>query len=323
MSSVEVPPLNPELGEPFSDVQWQLSTSKLNVKTVTIWDGDSILAYGQKQRGQYFRCIKDSTGGVLKQDRTYVVSADGTRISPEVGIIHRHDAETDAAGGTYKDILSYNVDKYYLVEMMHPTASKFITTVSNASTVATTDNGVEVTSDAISQAFAQANLPGGTVSFTDDICLNLWMYVNSGQMVTCKLGVGMENVSAQQGLNQRIGLDVCDVANTPRNWNLVGGTGSTWSMDPTSEPVARQSQRAYQLRHLPLQNIRFARIDDVGLESITIKTTSVPGTGQTNVGRSFVLGIKANENAAKKAVLSSLRSLAPLPVKTFPYGIIS
>lgn len=323
MSSLEVPPLNPELGDPFSDVQWQLSTAKLNTKTVTIRDGDYILAYGQKQRGQFFRCIQDSTSGVLKADRTYVVSADGTSLKPEVGIIHRHRLETDEDGGSFLKILSYNVDKYFSTDIMNPSASKFITTVSNASTVATTEAGVELTSDAINQAFAQANLPGGTISFSDEICCNMWMFVSSGQNLTCKLGVGMENVAAQQGLNQRIGLDICDIANIPRNWNVVGGSGSTWSMDPSSEPVARTAQRAYQLRHTPLQNIKFTKVDDVGLESITLKTTSVPGTGQTNPGRSFTMGIKTNENTAKKATLSALRLNGPLPIKTFPFGIIT
>lgn len=302
----------PEYGLPFDSVNWQISAAKLNNKTWLVCDADFAAAYGQHLRGMPVRIIGTKTNGIFRPDRSYFWSADNSHWIEDTGIIHLHDVDTDEAGGLYRNVLLANINNYYETNMLHPTASKFVILV-QGSAVNTTSNGVELVTDNIANDWSQIKLPGGALDLRKPCAVDIAGYCNSGKNMSAKLGIAMENVTATEGLNQRFGIEVCDVASSQRTWNVASGDGTTWTMEPSSEPVERISSQGFKLELSPLQNVKYSRVDANGFDVISIKTSNIPGTGQTSIGNVFSAGYKTNETVIKTMFINSLRIIGKLP----------
>jgi hypothetical protein len=301
-----------EYGLPFDAVNWQMSAAKLNTKTILVCDADYAAAYGAQLRGMMVRIIGTKTNGIFSPDHSYFWSADNTRWIEDTGIEHLHNLDTDAAGGLYRNVLLANISNYYETDILHPSANRFVVTV-QGSAVNTTANGVELVQTTTANDFSQIRLPGGAIDLRKQCAFAISGYASSGKMMTGKLGIAMENVGATEALTPRFGLEVCDIANTQRTWNIVSGDGTAWNMEATSEAVERTTPQAIYMELNPLQNIKFTRTDINNLDVVTVKTSNVPGTTQTAVGNVWALGYKQNETTAKTFYLNSLRIIGKLP----------
>jgi hypothetical protein len=302
----------PEYGLPFDSINWEISAAKLNNKTWLVCDADFIADYGQHLRGMPVRIIGSKTNGIFRPDRSYFWSADNSHWIEDTGISHLHNLDTDEAGGLYRNILLANISNYYEMNMLHPNSNRFVVLVSGGA-VNTTANGVELVTDNIANDWAQIKLPGGAIDLRKPCAVDINGYSMSGKNFAAKIGIGMENVTATEGLTQRFGIEVCDVANTQRTWNLASGDGTAWTMEPTSEACERTTSQGWKLELLPLQNVKYSRLDSSNFDIISIKTSNVPGTGQTAVGNVFAAGYKTNETVIKTYFLSALRIIGKLP----------
>lgn len=302
----------PEYGLPFDAVNWELSAAKFNTKTILVCDADYAAAYGGQLRGMMVRIIGTKTNGIFSPDHSYFWSSDNTRWIEDTGIEHLHNLDTDEAGGLYRNVLLANISNYYETNMIHPNSNRFVLTL-QGSAVNTTANGIELVQTATANDFAQIRLPGGALDLRKQCAFSISGYASSGKNMTSKIGVAMENVGATEGLTQRFGLEVCDIASTLRTWNLVSGDGTAWNMEATSEAVERTTPQAINMVLNPLQNVKFTRTDVNNFDVITVKTTNIPGTSQTAIGNVWGLGYKTNETAAKTFFLNSLRILGKLP----------
>jgi hypothetical protein len=305
-----------EIGLPFNDANLWLSQAKLNAKSWLIADADFLAAYGQLFRGMPMRCVGSVTNGIFQPDRSYFVSSDGTQILPDTGILHRHNDETDEAGGRFRNILLSNMNDYYQTELLNPTANHFLQRVLGGSTVQTTAYGVECVTDNITNNYAMARLPGGCLDLRQPCAFDAFAWVNSGVMCTTKIGIGMEDVQAGEPLYQRFGLEQCDVANSARTWNIVTGDGISWTMEPTSENVARTSGQGFKMDLTPLERVRYTRVDLNGFDTISEKGTNVPGSTDLTPGWVFGFGIRTNTTEEKRFILNMLRIIG----KTSDYG---
>lgn len=302
----------PEYGLPFDSTNWQISAAKLNNKTWLVCDADFIVAYGQHLRGMPVRIIGTKVNGIFRPDRSYFWSADDSHWIEDTGIAHLHDKDTDEAGGLYRNVLLANINNYYETNMLHPTASNFKVLV-QGSAVNTTSKGVELVTDNVTGDWAQTSLPGGALDLRKPCAVDINGYTNSGKNFAAKIGIAMENVTATEGLNQRFGLEVCDVANTQRTWNVASGDGTAWTMEPSSESCERTVTQGWKLELAPLVSVKYSRLDSSNFDIISIKTSNVPGTGQTAIGNVFNIGYKTNETVIKTYFLSALRIIGKLP----------
>lgn len=304
-----------ELGGPFSDTDYWLSQAKINKKTWLIRDADFLASYvpAAMFRGMPIRCIGSQTNGIFEPDRTYFVSADGTQILEDTGIIHRHNDNTDASGGRYRDILLSNMNDYFVIEMQSPSASQFKAVVSGTSSLQTTEYGCECVTDNITNNYAQARLPGGGLDLRQPCAFDMYSYCNSGVMFSCKLGIGMENVATAEPINARFGLEACDVANSARTWNIVSGNGIAWTMEPSSENVGRTSGQGFKMDLQPLQRVRYTRVDPNGFDTISEKSTHIPGSSDLTPGWVFGVGIRTNQTAEKRYIIHGLRIIGKSP----------
>lgn len=307
-----------ELGHPFTDVKFFLSPAKINAKTITIGDANFLNSMTTKFAGQCVRCVGSIESGIFKPDRTYFRNAENTAWDPDTGYRHLHDADEDEAGGLFRDILLANISDYLIADMNFPIGNIFHRSFTAGSGISDFRVSMTLFSGALTNDYSQIALQGGQLTFRYPSAFTIRGSTETGAMMSIKYGIGVSDVVDLESLDPRYGLESCDVENIERNYNIISSDGTSWTLEPTSEPVAQPLHKGYKVNHIPGTEVTFSRFDTINNEVISKKTSDVPISGDVDVGNVFRLGIKTNTTLSRFYHMSGFRVVGKMPNYYWP-----
>ena len=278
-----------------------ISPQRFNARGRTAGNAAYLLSLSPTFPGQSIRCIKTGSTS-LQVDRSYSRDSTNTKWLAETGIRHYHDANTDTAGGFYRDVLGRNFSEYVLINPATMTTSQFYTEVANGAMWSNSTGGILLTTNSSAGAYGSLQTPGPIFSFMKWMLAGIRAQFSSGTRMTLKWGMRMEPVNVDPTGALRAGIEACDTAGIARNFNIITGDGNTWTSAPTLEPVATTDGRGYRLGLEPSAYAYFmVKNWDQDTEVFTLKTNNIPpiinaDTGSTSA---FRLGYRTNEAASK------------------------
>jgi len=295
-----------------------LSPAKINAKTFAIGTPQYInsLDLSTINPGKAFRTVGTVANGALKPDRTYFLSADGSTLLPDSGIFHLHNSDATDDGGLYRKIRLANFHNWVNFDATFPRTGQFKSITQGTSNAADTQDNLTLTTGTATGDFIHIRSQGGTVDLSKQSALALNAYTTVNTKITVKIGIGMENVNVQEGLDKRYGLEACDTAATPRQYSIVSSNGIGWDADPTTEEILQTAQKGLTLIHNPNVSVNFSRYIS-GLETVSVKTTNVPNSGTLAGGKVVSCGFKTNESVQKFYYIYSLKFEGAAPTQYF------
>ncbi len=268
-----------------------IPVSDLNKKTISHTDN---LSTEVKLPGSIWYNVADN-GSFLKDD---VVA---WNIDEDAYVFlsmakHTHDADTNAAGGSLKDIFANNITSFlYFSKRIGISINDFMSMGSGGSA------GLDHTSGAIDMEATTTNnyrnlhLMGIPLTFTKYSVAETDMQVTGGTTaIFARWGIGMEALNLTNDSDEKYGIESC--AATNGNWFLVSADGSTRSQQDSLKPLLGDSdQQTYRIENNVGVSIDFTYADD----SAVSKTTNLPIENSAPVNNIVNYGIKTTNTTAK------------------------
>lgn len=279
------------------------SPARFNRKTNTHLTGAEIAALSPTYPNQKVVCT--ATGSGFTVDTEYLRNSANTAWIGGSGGVHLHDASTDAAGGLLSDILYANTAKVLWEHIPTPTAGQFkVEASSGTASDATNIAHLTLNSGAANGNWVHVSRVGVGVSFASPQRFLARLFVSHNVNVTARVGVCAERVEATGDSIRKYGLEVCDSAGTPRNWDVFTADGTTRTATVSTEDVAQVSARAYRLDFAVATNVKFF-VNGSGTANVT-KSTNVPASGTVVGSRNIGAGIRNNTTVARTMSLSGM-----------------
>jgi len=282
-------------GEYFSTEEF-FSPARFNRKVPSHLTGAQMAALSPTYANQIVICT--SNGNNFVADTLYLRNSANTAWIGGGGGIHKHDANTDAAGGLLSEVFYANASKViWFPDGVAPNTGQFKQEVSGGATITDVHPEVRLFCGTVNGAYAHATRSGVPVAWTGAIRFLARLRVTHGTYVTARFGVCSESANdattSDGGGISRMGIEACDSAGTARNYDVFSSNGTTrtavtqvggtWAM-------AQASAHAYRLDYNPAVDIRPYVDGVIG----TTKTSSVPSGGSASGVRIISAGVKQN-----------------------------
>jgi len=269
------------------------SPDRVNSKTVTRARGVDIPNLFPTWAGQIATVI-ETGGGYTANTALMRNSTDSDWIGMSGGR-HRHDADTDPAGGRYDDIQRANMSRHitenYASLCAQDLAQIGTVSISNEPSQAR----IRLPTSTTTGGYSHGSRSGGPLTYARRINFQWVGYVTAGSYVSVKIGVNMEDVNSTHTPDRKFGLEACDSGGTARNYDLVSASGSIRDIVATTEPVQQTANRGYILQHRPGLNARLVINGASPILNPNNVSSSGNGSGQRNVS----MGIKTNNTTEK------------------------
>lgn len=214
---------------------------------------------------------------------------------------HLHDADTEKAGGFLSDVFVANINKAFLINCLNPSAGDFHKETANGATIADDPTGgrVAFSTGTTNGAYGHAGKSGVKLSFDKNSKFMIKAYATANVFLSARMGVAMENVNASPDNLRKYGIEVCDSAGTPRNYDVISADGTNRSALATTEDTSQSSPKAYVLEYTVAQDVKFYAN---GVLRVT-KTTNVPANSRSSGIYNVGAGIKTNNATGKNLYL--------------------
>lgn len=270
-----------------------LSPDRVNSKSVTRVPGNDIGGLFPTFPGQIVTVIEDG-GGYLRNTAIMRDSDDATWIGLSGGK-HRHDDDTDPAGGRFDDIMRSNVARYVLFNGTTLTVEDFARFGGGSAANEPSQARIRFGTTGTQYGYVHASRSGGWINYGRRIIMQFIGYVTAGTQLSTKIGVNMEDVNAAHDPDRKFGIEACDSVGTARNWDFVSASGSIRDVVALPEAVSQTSERGINLQHKPGLHVRFT----VNGGSATFNPNNVSASGAGSGSRNVSMGIKTNNTVEK------------------------
>jgi hypothetical protein len=237
--------------------------------------------------------VKD-TGFGFSQDAIYFRNSAGTAWIPLTGGKHKHDADTDVAGGFYSDVLTSNAQRYF--DMQGSSLGDYMNTGTATATEEPSNGRIALTA-AATGTFRHLVRGGVGLDFGRPSVFVFKGNSTANTQFSAKIGVCMENVNDAHTDLRKYGIEACDSTGTAQtNWLIVSATGAGGSRTTTSAPEnpSQASARGYRLVHNVGQSVQFF----VNGSLNQTKSTNIPASG-SNAINNISVGYKTNNTTSK------------------------
>lgn len=275
-------------GEPFGTEEF-FSPARFNRKVPSHLTGAQIAGLSPTYPNQLVVCT--STGSGFTVDTMYRRNTANTSWIGGGGDMHKHDANTDAAGGLLSDILYANLAKVlWFPEGAAPSIGEFNSENSSV-TPSYVHPSIVLSCGTLNGAYAHLSRSGAGVSWASPVRFLARLYVNIGSNMSVRFGVCAEHVNdATAGTGAKMGFEACDSAGSAQNYVVFSSNGTTRSGTTTTTAVGQGQLHAWRLDYTVATDVK-AYMDN-GL--LTTKTTNVPTGGGTIDTRVIGAGIRQN-----------------------------
>lgn len=278
-----------------------LSAPRLNRMLMHVMKGVDMPTYAPKYDGMHVWCSEDTPGGSgFIRGTAYVWDGLLGQYLGSSGGRHRHDADSEAAGGLYVDILRSNIGKYLIEDLMEPTIGQFHIVKSGSAVESndTVSGRIRLNTGGVNASTVNASRSGLSLDLARPIEFAFKGYVNANTFLSTRMGVAMESVTEGPSDLAKFGLEGCSSTATGVNWDVISATDalSSRSVWTSPETIIRGGPQFYRLAFIPGQSVTFAVNGSV---PIVTKNTNIPAGGRTSHHRTFTAGIKTNDTTAK------------------------
>lgn len=273
-----------------SGTEWStddfMSPSRLNRKTNWIGTAEEFVQINRTYGGMSAYVTTNASGvpGVSTDTAYRRNAADEAWIVDTSGI-HDHSGDTETLGGSFASILHANVERLLWINEMCPVPTRFMQSFGGSSTVTSdlnTGYGSVLSTGAISLSTASLKLGGSGIGAKVDWgkpVKFLWDGQFSANLFCqARIGVGMEHVLDANQTTESMGMEMCDLVGTARNWDVVSAANGIRSSTATSSNCLQTSDTRYKLQHTPGVSIKFYVNDTL----IVTKTANIPISGSSS-----------------------------------------
>jgi len=281
-------------GEYFSTEEF-FSPARFNRKVPSHYTGTQMTNLSPTYPNQLVVCT--ANGGNFVADTIYMRNSANTAWIGGGGGIHKHDANTDSAGGLLSDVFYANAAKVlWFPDGVAPNATQFKQEVGSGGTITDAHPFVRLFCGTANGGYAHATRSGVGVSWTSNIRFLARLFASHGNYVTVRMGVCAEGAhetpAADGGGINRMGFEACDSAGNAQNYVVFTSNGTTRSGATTTSAVAQAASHAYRLDYTVATDVR-AFFDN---SSLMTKTSAVPAAGNSQNARILSAGIKQNNS---------------------------
>jgi len=274
----------------------------MNSKSVTRVPGLGVSTLAPTWPGQVVTVIAD--GGGYSRNTALMRDSDNADWIGLGGGRHRHNADTDPAGGRFDDVLRGNLARVVWVDETSPAGRHFAIFGQGAIFDEPSQARIRLASTAVANQYCHASRSGATISYGRRIAFQWIGYVTAGIQMSVKLGVNMEDVNVAHDPDRKFGFEACDSGSVARNYDFVSASGAIRDVVATTEPVQQTTNRGYMFQHRPGLNVR-VWFNGAGVIS---NPNNVSASGSGSGSRNLSMGIKTN-NATEKHMYVRLASV--------------
>lgn len=273
--------------------------------------GIEIIQMANTFPGMEVHCI-ESYLDIFVAGHNYNRSPDNSRWIDTTQKIHRHDSETDEAGGSHNNILLANSSNWVVKDYDPVRGGDWYISAQGGEGVNETASHVLKTNGVAGNYYNIVN-GGNRVSFEKNINLHMkyeLITANSKRM-SFRGGVGCEEVWEISSIRRMFGVEWCDDAGQDRTYMLFSADGSERNAVVTAQTANNTSDivRALTFNFVPTSLIKLT-LD--GNAIIATKTDNVPRTLATGSTDVLKFGIRTTENVDKRYRLRSIRLVGTL-----------
>lgn len=273
-----------------------LSAPRLNRMLIHVLKGVEMPTYNPKYDGMKVVCSEDGSGFVRMTE--YVWDALLGQYKGSSGGRHKHDADTEAAGGLYVDILRSNIANFYLADVNVLGDFNIVKSGSASESYEITTGRSRFNTGATNASTINAVRGGLALDLSKPIEFDFKGFVDANTFISTRMGVAMESVVDGPSDLSKFGLEGCSSSSTGVNWDVISATGalSSRTVQTSAETLLRAAPKNYKLLFTPGQSITFS-VD--GSVPIVTKSTNVPAGGRTSGINNYTSGIKTNNTTPK------------------------
>lgn len=268
--------------------------------------GIEIIQLAQTYAGMEVHCI-ESYMDIFIAGHNYNRSPDNSRWLDTTQKIHRHDEETDEAGGSYNKIMSANAGKW-VIKDFDPVRGADWAVNSQGGEGANDYGSFRLLTNAVAGNYYQIVNGGNRVSFEHemDMMMKYELVTANSKKTSFRGGVGCEEVWEISAIRRMFGIEFCDDAGQDRTYMLFSADGSERNAVVTAQTANNQNNvvRALSFKFLPTSLIKLT-LD--GNAIIATKTDNIPRTLATGATDVLRFGIRTVENINKEYRLRSVR----------------
>ena len=301
------------IGAPLAKQKTAISPDVFNAKTRSMLTGIQIFNLSPTYAGQGVYCIEDGEGFIV--NHRYSRNADNNKWLDEGVIIHRHDDETDASGGSLQQIFVVN-DRFFYMNPFGMTGEQWLKSTQGTGAVLDVASGIELNTGNTANGHIDLGVNGGQISMNDICAIFMHYYALQGSRMTIKWGVGMNFIFEAETVVARFGLEACDNVGTEKNFSQISADGNFWTGEPTSVPVKgadTDGNRGLKLLFTPAASVvlSYSNYRD-NSRTTKIKTTNIPIGGRWG-NRAYKVGWTNNENAEKRLAIYNTQVIGYYP----------
>jgi hypothetical protein len=216
---------------------------------------------------------------------------------------HKHDADTDEAGGTLFDIQFANLGNIMLMSRwLAPIPEDFIVSKVGTGVLqrkTSGEYGLELQTSATNNDLTTARGVGLRYDWDAKLTLQFKSDTSHGSGLLARMGINTDRVEDSQDTARRqMGIEGCDGHGA--NWIIINANGNTSSLTPTptTAPVLEASKKAHALVHIPATEVRLY-VEEV---SVGVSTTNVASSSVTDPERLFIWGMKTTSGGVAKEI---------------------
>lgn len=287
-----------------------VSAAELNKKTITY---SSDISSETPLPGQIF--VSTATNGAYLPNDVVMrnISDDGYVVISQNR--HRHDADTNAAGGLLSDIFRANIAKNTLFHKVLGFGPSDLYSYGSATATIAMDQATGATKiDTVATAnnFIVSLIMGVSVSLKDPITMQTKMqYTGAATNAFVRWGLGMEPMDVSNSNTAKFGIESCPAVNG--NWNLVSSDGTTRtaidagaSLEGSNTVSLDANARSHILDYLPgnMLNYYYQANAVVSKSTQLPLVTAAPGTIPANNVCTY--GLKTADSNAKQLYIWGL-----------------
>ncbi|MDR4490786.1 MAG: hypothetical protein R2685_07780 [Candidatus Nitrosocosmicus sp.] len=285
-------------GAPFQPAV-PISAADINKKTLS---HTSSLSTEVKLPGSVW--INLVNNGAFKKNDIVAWNVDGDGYVYLTMAKHTHDDDTNASGGSLKDIFAKNLTKFlYFAKRVGVSVNDFMSMGTGGSAGLDHPSGaIKMDTSTGSGNFRNLHLMGIPITFTKySVAETDMQFTGNTTNQFCRWGFGMEALDVTNNSDEKYGVESC--AATNGNWFIVTADGDSRTQQDSLKPLlGGGAQKTYRIENNVGVSVDFTYSTD----SAVSKITNLPTDDSAPKNNIVNYGIKTSDTNSKQLYIWGL-----------------
>lgn len=216
---------------------------------------------------------------------------------------HTHDADTNAAGGSLKDVFAKNLTNFlFFNKRIGISINDFMSMGSGGSAGLDHPSGGIKLEATTTNNYRNLHLMGIPLTFDKySVAETDMQFTGATTSVFARWGFGMEAMDATNDSDEKYGIESCTATNG--NWFIVTADGDSRTQQDSLKPLLGGGvQQTYRIENTVGVSVDFSYADN----SAVSKTTNLPIANSPPINNIVNYGIKTTNTSAKQLYIWGL-----------------